>query len=357
MTATAKPKISQMDDSVSKSSLSYQLLINGNFDIWQERTSIAAASLADGVTYICDQWYNVQSTTAKWGVAIDAGASVALPSGSTYGLQCVTADANIQMGIIQPVEFLNASKYRGKQASVSFYARTTAGKVISNLRCALINWTGTADTLTKDIVQTWAGNGTNPTLIANATMLNTPSNLTLATSWTRYKIENITVPSTVNNLLLFIWVDDTTITSGDEWYISQVQVNEGTTSLPFYPKGYNIELTDCMRYWEKSYSVGAYPGGSGIEGNGCFALAYGTGALKPWIQFKVGKRIAPSVINIYSYNGTLGKVCADNSTSDIGGTVTAPRFGSNGILEVTGTGAPFTNGLIYWYNWTASARL
>jgi len=241
------PRFNTEVSNVNRNSLYYQLLINGNFDIWQEATTVAAASASDGVTYVSDQWYNVQSTTAKWNFALE---STIVPIGSTYSLKCSASDVNIQVGVIQPIEFVNATKYRGKTASISFQAITTAGKTIDNLRCALVNWTGTADTLTRDIVGTWAGNGTNPTLIANTTILNTPVNLPLTTSWKTFKIENILIPLTVNNLLLFIWTDDTTITSGDEFYVAQVQVNEGTIALPFYPKDYNTELTDCMRYYE-----------------------------------------------------------------------------------------------------------
>jgi hypothetical protein len=327
------PRFNTEVSNVNRNSLYYQLLINGNFDIWQEATTVAAASASDGVTYVSDQWYNVQSTTAKWNFALE---STIVPIGSTYSLKCSASDVNIQVGVIQPIEFVNATKYRGKTASISFQAITTAGKTIDNLRCALVNWTGTADTLTRDIVGTWAGNGTNPTLIANTTILNTPVNLPLTTSWKTFKIENILIPLTVNNLLLFIWTDDTTITSGDEFYVTQVQVNKGTIALPFYPKDYNTELSNCQRYYEAGTATCA----GGITG-------FGSNSYPNSVWFKVRKRIAIALkTNAYTKDvaGT-GTLAAPKITSY----KTATQYDNQTVLE----GGSDTNQLTVYVNGSA----
>ena len=40
-------------------------------------------------------------------------------------------------------------------------------------------------------------------------------------------------------------------TNGAVWYVTKVQLEEGTVATPFEKKLYNEELAQCMRYFEK----------------------------------------------------------------------------------------------------------
>jgi hypothetical protein len=158
---------------------------------------------------------------------------------------------NNQCGIVQILEYKDTQPIDNRTVSLSFQAKTTSSE-ISNLRAAILTWGSTADVVTSDVIATWASDGTTPTWATNWTMENVPVNLPLTNSWAQYRVENVLVDTaTVNNLAVVIWVDDGTITAGDDIWISQVQLNIGVTSGLFQPKGYTQELDNCKRYFQK----------------------------------------------------------------------------------------------------------
>ena len=67
-----------------------------------------------------------------------------------------------------------------------------------------MEWTGTADSVTSDIVSSWAA---TPTLIANAAYSNTPSDLALGASYQQYSF-TVTLGQNFTNLILFFWTPE-----------------------------------------------------------------------------------------------------------------------------------------------------
>ena len=116
--------------------------------------------------------------------------------------------------------------------SWSIKAKTTAA-TIGTIRMGIIKWNSTADSITSDVVGTWAQDGTDPTLATNWSYENTPADIDITTSWAEYKVENITVDSDTNNIGLFVWVDDGTITGNDILDTTEWQVNPGATANSF----------------------------------------------------------------------------------------------------------------------------
>jgi hypothetical protein len=106
--------------------------------------------------------------------------------------------------------------------------------------------------VTSDIISAWGAEGTNPTLIANATYENTPANLNVTTSYATYSLSaNIDTAST-HNIIVFIWSDVTDTTAGDFLYITDVQLEPGTVATPFERRSYGQELALCQRYYYQS---------------------------------------------------------------------------------------------------------
>lgn len=118
------------------------------------------------------------------------------------------------------------------------------------MRCAILSWTGTADAVTSDVISAWAQNGTNPTWATNWTMENVPVNLALTNSFARYTVENVAIDTaSMKNVAVVIWVDDGTIASGDDFWISEVMLNVGGTVADFTPRPFAEELCLCQRYY------------------------------------------------------------------------------------------------------------
>ena len=147
-------------------------------------------------------------------------------SEKTIQLQVETADK--KFGIVQIIEQINCHHALASgKVSLSFKMKASDAS-IDDVRAAVVSWSGTADTVTSDIVSAWEAEGTNPTLITNATYENTPANLSPTTSFAEYKIENITVDtSNTGNLLVFIWSGVTDVEADDSLFITDVQLETG----------------------------------------------------------------------------------------------------------------------------------
>ncbi len=252
-------------------------LLNGGFNVWQRNTT---STPNDDVYLGCDRWNGLVETNAAWTFARDT--DVPSGGGSRYSLKCSNVTLNNQCGVVQILEGLDAMQLAGKTVSLSFWAKTN-GTEIAALRAAILSWTGTEDTVTSDVVGTWAQNGTNPTWATNWTMENTPSNLALTSSWQRFTIEGVTLDTaSLKNLAIVIWVDDGTIAANDDFYITQVQLNEGSKALIYQGMSYAEEVAKCQRYYE-------------ILGRGIFGQCGSASTGKMLAQFRTYKRTTPTI--------------------------------------------------------------
>lgn len=248
--ATAVENVAGTDDSkyltalanvpAFNNSLYRQAIINGNFDVWQRGTSFTASAPNDDV-YTADRW----NSLTEGNDVIDVAQTVItdLPK-SNYSYKAI-AGSTTYVGLAQFIEAKDAQKFKGKSVSVSFAVKSAT---LTAVRCAVLSWGSTADSITSDVVATW---GATPTWATNWTAENTPANLTVTSSWTTVKVENIAIDSaTVNNLALVIWTP-AQMTSTQAIDIAQVQLCAGDVALPFMPKSFDDELRACKRYANK----------------------------------------------------------------------------------------------------------
>jgi hypothetical protein len=157
--------------------------------------------------------------------------------------------ANKKFGIAQIIEAEGCSHIIGQAVTATFYAKVSATTNLDNVKCAIIAWNGTADSVTSDVVSAWGIEGTNPTLVSNCTYENTPANLSVTTSWARYQVNATVDTANAKQLILFIWSDVTTTSAGEFLYITSVQLEAGTVATPFERRPYGTELALCQRYY------------------------------------------------------------------------------------------------------------
>lgn len=240
---TKKVTVEQLRDFInSQFAIENNMLLNGNFDVWQRGTSFTQ----NDDLYIADRWNALQEANSSWTFARDTDVPT---SGSKYSLKCSNVTLNNQCAIVQILEGADSKQFLNQNVSLSFYAKTT-GTEIGNLRAAILSWSGTEDSVTSDVISAWAQNGTNPTWATNWTMENTPANLALTASWQRFTIENVAIDTAnMKNLAVVIWVDDGTIAASDDFWVTQVMLNVGGTAAEFTPRHYADELAMCQRYY------------------------------------------------------------------------------------------------------------
>ena len=300
------------------------LLINGNFDVWERGTTFTTPN---DDTYTADRWNNVQETNADWTFARDTDA----PDGSFYSIKLTCVTANAGVGIVTFLENKDTIPLDDKTVSMSFWAKTNSTE-IANLRAGIITWGSTADSLTSDVVGTWHSSaGTNPTLATNWTYENTPANFSLTSSWQQFKVENVAIDTaTVNNLGVFIWVDDVDASANDDVYIAQVQLNLGTEAGAFQPRPYAQELALCQRYYANVVD--------NVNMLGYSAVFVGTNESYSVIKVPTPLRTAPTA--------TISGIVTRYGGSDFGWTsisVVSPSI-TAGHVHLTATTTGTTNG-------------
>ena len=220
-------------------------LLNGSFNIAQRGTSFVSGANNDD-TYNLDRWYVLSDGND----AVDITQTTTVPTGAKYSIGLDVETVNKKFGIAQIIENVNCYDAIGGNVTLSFQAKVSATTKLDNVKCAVIAWSGTADTVTSDIISAWGAEGTNPTLIANATYENTPANLNVTTSWATYSVTaNVDTASTAN-IIVFIWSDVTDTTAGDFLHITNAQLEIGTSATPFERRLYGQELALCQRYYQ-----------------------------------------------------------------------------------------------------------
>jgi hypothetical protein len=164
------------------------------------------------------------------------------------------------MGYAQIIEGKNCKHLRGKKVGISGLVRMSAAV---GLRWALLEWNGAEDAVTSDVVNNWASttftNGNffiadaNLVPIGSGVMTISPTANTLTEINPGYAV---TLGSSFNNLILFVWSAATM--SQNATLDLAVQIEEGSpTPREFRP--YPVELELCQRYYQSLGETSTFP--------------------------------------------------------------------------------------------------
>lgn len=335
----------------------YNYIINPCFEVNQQAigtyTSETTPANSDD-TYLMDQWILLSDGNDIVDVSLDTSGAFA---GCRCSLKAEVETANKKFGFLQLFESVNSIPFRNQVISVSFKAKTVTGKVINNLRCAVLEWTGTVDAVTSDCVDAWGNQGTNPTHVTSWAALNTPASLALTTSEQIFKVENVTVGASTNNLAVFVWCDDTDAAVDDLLYLSAVKFEMGAAATPFIVPRFDDEFRKCQRFYQKSYKYSVAPGSASYDGAISLAFhgdANGYGDVNTLLMAPM--RTTPTVTTYSPVDGTSGVVSM--AVGSAAPTDIAPVIrGSEQSFEVYMSG--FSAGSIghFLFHYTANARL
>jgi hypothetical protein len=281
------------------------LLINGDMSVAQRLGAINTAVGAVDWTYqSADRWKTLQKAGTAWAIYTHN----AVPVGSSSRTLLFNSGGNsTKAGAIQIVENIHTWATLGRRVSLQFQLLTATE--ITDVRAAVLGWTGAADAVTNPI-SAWNGSGLNPTLAANWGYLNTPSALVGGSTYTLLKLESLAVPTNVTNIAVMFWCEDETQTlSTQSWAITDVQLEIGTKCTQFERLFIQDTLRLAQRYYYKSGHQNLPP--SNI-GNACYAQPVGTAAavanrMRLAFPFPVPMRAAPTIRH-WDNLGNLGKV-------------------------------------------------
>ena len=246
-----------------------RLNTNGGFDFWQRGNSFTSTTAytndddevcADNWTMIADgnDMIDVSKDTSVFPSTAPVKSSLKVEAGGA-------ATSNQKHGIITFIESLDGldvSLAGGtKTVSLSFWAKVGAVVGVSAIRAYVLNIKNTIPTTSP--VATWA-NGSTGNVVFTATDWELPSGgdvdpflaVTLAGSWTEYKIEGIELDQSGaggGGIAIAFIVDDAAFSAGASWHIAGVQLVRGSKALPFIRIPMATEFTQCQRYFESTF--------------------------------------------------------------------------------------------------------
>jgi hypothetical protein len=215
------------------------LLVNGGWATWQRDPTLAGLTNADD-TYCADRWYALTQTTSVT-TTRDTGAL-----GAPYAGKITNGVTSQRYGVAQILESVDSIPYRGRDITFSCKMKKPSGA--ANMRLAILEWTGTADAVTSDVVLSWTS-GTytagNFFLAANLTVVGTTST-SVGTSFTTASVSG-GVSSSCNNLIVVAWVEGAEASA--HFIITECDLYDGlTTNREWIPRAYSQELAMCQRY-------------------------------------------------------------------------------------------------------------
>lgn len=226
-------------------------LFNQTFAVAQRGTSFTSATSPanNDDTYLFDRWILLSDGNDSVDVTQETST---VPTGAGSAIKLEVETINTKFGIFQPLEALDSDAAIGGVVSISFDARNAAADDNTDvMKAAVVSWDSTADSITSDIISTWNADLTTPTLAANWTFENTPSDLALTQAYQTFTIENISVDTaSTNNIGIFIWCDNGDGAVDDAVFISRVKMELGTNSTGLQTRKITEELEDCRRYFQ-----------------------------------------------------------------------------------------------------------
>lgn len=226
----------------SLSPLGRNMLINGGFDLNQR----ALASVSDDA-YCFDRWYALTQS----GAIAPSQLGPAIESGYNQAMRLTQSQASAQrFGFAQIVENANCVHARGGSGTLSGRVRCSASTTI---RYAILGWTGTADTVTSDVVNNWASGAFtagNFFLASSVAVLATGSQAVVANTWTGLAALTASLGTSFNNIVIMVWTDSTqaqNVTLDCDF----VQFEAGANATPFEKRSIGHEKTLANQYCRK----------------------------------------------------------------------------------------------------------
>ena len=313
--------------------LGKNLLINGDFGIWQRTASL------NGNGFCADRWFIARNagspdTVVSTPYTTTPGYPFSGHDPVNYLLMTVTAAGGTNNNLLQAIEDVRTAVEQTVTMSIWVYSSVSF-------------------TLTGYMWQDFGPGGSSNVVPFSG------GEAVLGTTWTRVTFTG-TIPSVLGKTIVgsgFLgcaWEFPGNVTKTILFCNAQVEI--GDTATDFEARTQERELALCQRYYEKSYRSDYYPGDATLYGHRSMAAPriLGNGYPMTSINFNTRKAFTPT-IGLYSTDtGAVGKIHNDSLSLDK--TAEVYRVGEQGGAIISGE-AGFANDqdLLSW-QWTAESE-
>ena len=336
------------------------IIINGDMSIAQRGTSVSGVGNGDSGYHTCDRWkfFELGAGTGEF----TQSQSTDVPTGQGFAtslkMDCTTADASLaaadvmwiqQIVEAQNLQYIKKGTSSAESLTLSFWVYAT--KTGTNI-CELYdeNNRQVSKSYTISSSNTWEkktitfpadtsgalGNDNGIGMYVNFFLLagSNYTSGTLSETWTSATAANRGVGQ-VNH------ADNTS----NNFYITGVQFEAGTTASDFEFLPYDVNLRRCQRYFQKSYNVNVNPATSTSVGEQTIGGGSDNGGNISTMLTQHGEmRAAPTIVG---YAGTTSGVWGVNRNGASGtGTFNSHRHGQHSTSAYANIGAGWTVGWI-----------
>jgi hypothetical protein len=329
------------------------LIINGGMDFFQRQAFTTPTSRSDD-TYCADRFYVLTQSNPITTERISGNVAA-------YACRAIQSNASAQRyGIAQIVEGSNSTPYRGRTIRLQGAVRVSTSQAV---RFAILEWTGTLDSPTSDVVNSW----TNSTFTAGNFFL--ASNLTVAavgtvtptgSTWTSVAL-NASISTSCNNLIVMFWIEGTAA-QNFEFDVSEVGLYPGNANRKWSPRPVGVERELCNRYFEMTYPHGTPPGTISTNGIEDFytrkAIAGSVaGGIAQGFMFQTPKRTTPTVVLYNPTTGTAGsvRVGANSRAGATGNQIGDRKIGNLAFSNADAQAIALDDEI--FFQWSADAEL
>lgn len=327
-------------------------LINGGFALNQR----GAATNADD-TYSHDRWYALTQTGT---IAVTTSSNP--EDGQPQCARLTQSQAVAQrMGYAQIIHSNDCRDLRGQTIHLLGRVRCSSSQAI---RYAVIEWTGTANSVTSDVVSDWTSSTFTTAGFFAATTTNilvTGSITPSANTWSDLSSTPITatVGSSANNLTVFIWTEGTAA-QNVTLDIGKMKLGRGATPVAYEEPPFDLLIAQCQMYYEKSFELGTVPAqniGAGTGEETFPATVAGANTNRSHrVRFAVAKRATAPTVTTYSPSAATAQAYDQTAAAVCTNTTVVNNTQSGFHITVTAAAGTAVGGVIA-FHWTAESEL
>jgi hypothetical protein len=302
-------------------------LVNGGFRFWQRQAPTVAATRADD-TYGADRWYILTQSNPITTVRTTGDTT------SRYACRLTQSNASAQrIGQAQIIEASESIPMRGMPFRFQLKLNTSDARAI---RYAVLEWSGTADAVTSDVVNDWTSTDYSAGGFFNsATLLvNQVGGIgTDAAVWGYTALGGV-ISSTCNNIIVIVWTE-ATAAQNVTVDIAEIGFYFGQDPKEWQPLPEHTELILCQRRYCKTFDIDVAPVqaiGSVTSAGVLACEVAGTGAEVTW-NYPVSMAGTPTIT---SFNPTQANADWRRGDNGADGTFGASSVGvSSALLGVS----------------------
>lgn len=315
------------------------LVINGDFQVWQRGTSIT--STGGSPDYTADRW----AMTRAVGTQIVSRQLAGL-TGFQYCMRVARSAADAltnTLYTVQSCETINSIPFAGQLVTISLWARTSA------------TFPGTLSVN----VQYGSGVDEGP-LAAYTAPQATFIGFTVPvpnTTWAFFQGSALCPAGATEIKVYFSWAPPAAAAAGTYYELTGIQVEVGSVASPFQLVPFADSLRTCQRYYQKSLPYGTVPaaGAGGAGGAQYIVNRAGVQFDESQVCLPVVMRITPAVT--FYCPGAAGTTWWNFSRAAVSGASGVNLAGDSGFGALATQVAADLAGQLMGISWSANAEL